>query len=74
LILSETKHGSLMEPPVHLHWYLHLSPPLFYCPERVPKSKYNLRVCLDGKRISERISLFELVVENSVRLVISQEM
>jgi hypothetical protein len=29
-----------------------------------------LRVCLD----SERITLFELVVKNSVRLVISQEM
>jgi hypothetical protein len=32
------------------------------------------RVCLDGERISERIALFELVVENSVRLVISREM
>jgi hypothetical protein len=32
-----------------------------------------LRVCLDGERISERITLFGLVVENSVRLVISRE-
>jgi hypothetical protein len=30
-------------------------------------------VCLDGERISVRITLFGLVVENSVRLVISQE-
>jgi hypothetical protein len=32
------------------------------------------RVCLDGERISERISKFELVVENSMGLVISREM
>jgi hypothetical protein len=32
------------------------------------------QVCLDGERISERITLFELVVENSVRLVIFREM
>jgi hypothetical protein len=32
------------------------------------------RVCLDGERISERITLFGLVVENNVRLVISREM
>jgi hypothetical protein len=32
------------------------------------------RVCLDGERISVRITLFGLIVENSVRLVISREM
>jgi hypothetical protein len=32
------------------------------------------RVCLDGERNSERIILFGLVVENNLRLVISQEM
>jgi hypothetical protein len=30
-------------------------------------------VCLDGEMISVKITLFGLVVENSVRLVISQE-
>jgi hypothetical protein len=35
---------------------------------------FSLWVCLDGERISERIILFELVVENSERLVISREM
>jgi hypothetical protein len=30
-------------------------------------------VCLNGERISEIIVLFELVVENSVRLVIFRE-
>jgi hypothetical protein len=30
-----------------------------------------LRVCLDGERISGRITLFGLVVENNVMLVIS---
>jgi hypothetical protein len=34
----------------------------------------SLWMCLDGERISERISLFGLVVENSMRLVISREM
>jgi hypothetical protein len=33
-----------------------------------------LRVCLDGERISEKIVHIGLVVENNVRLVISQEM
>jgi hypothetical protein len=33
-----------------------------------------LRVCLDGEMISVRIALFGLVVDNSVRLVISREM
>jgi hypothetical protein len=32
------------------------------------------RVCLAGERISVRITLFGLVVENSMRLVISREM
>jgi hypothetical protein len=31
------------------------------------------RVCLDGERISIRIVLFGLIVENSVMLVISRE-
>jgi hypothetical protein len=31
-------------------------------------------VCLDGERISVRITLFGLVVENIVRLVISRKM
>jgi hypothetical protein len=31
------------------------------------------RVCLDGEKISEKVAMFELVVENSVSLVISQE-
>jgi hypothetical protein len=30
-------------------------------------------VCLDGERISERIILFELVVENSMKLVIFEK-
>jgi hypothetical protein len=37
------------------------------------EGRYTLRVCLDGERISVRIVLFGLVVENSVRLVISRE-
>jgi hypothetical protein len=32
-----------------------------------------LRVCLDGEKISVRIALFGLVIENSVRLVISRK-
>jgi hypothetical protein len=35
---------------------------------------YSYMVCLDGERISKRIVLFGLVVENNVRLVISREM
>jgi hypothetical protein len=34
---------------------------------------YPFRVCLDGERIKVRIALFRLVVENSMRLVISRE-
>jgi hypothetical protein len=34
---------------------------------------FSLWVCLDGEKISVRIALFGLVVENSVRLVISRE-
>jgi hypothetical protein len=30
-------------------------------------------VCLDGDRINERIALFGLIIENSVRLMISRE-
>jgi hypothetical protein len=33
-----------------------------------------LRMCLDGERSSVRITLFGLVVENSVMLVIFREM
>jgi hypothetical protein len=42
-----------------------------------PKTKKKIaestRVCLDGEMISARITLFGLIVENSVRLVISRE-
>jgi hypothetical protein len=34
---------------------------------------YIYRVCLNGERISVRIALFGLVVENSARLVISRK-
>jgi hypothetical protein len=35
---------------------------------------YFKRCVLDGERISARMTLFGLVVENSVRLVISQKL
>jgi hypothetical protein len=42
--------------------------------KRVTSRLISLRVCLDGEIISVRIALFGLVVDNSVRLVISREM
>jgi hypothetical protein len=56
--------------------YLGFNPGAYLCRGKhrpMPRLDF-LRVCLDGERISERIILFGLVVENSVRLVIFQEM
>jgi hypothetical protein len=44
------------------------------CWKRFSKQVISIIVCLDGERISVRIILFGLVVENSVRLVIFREM
>jgi hypothetical protein len=54
-------------PPVNLCCRI-LSIDLIYAVEYYP-----FRVCLDGERIRVRIALFRLVVENSMRLVISRE-
>jgi hypothetical protein len=41
-----------------------------YTPEMDKLPRSSKMVCLDGERISVRIALFGLVIENSVRLVV----